>query len=133
MQNKIVVRYQDGRLLKGFTTDFMPTKDVFHIVPTDAPPGAKPGTINMRELKAVFFVKDFVGNSLYDDKKDFDPAKPVSGKKIKVAFRDGETLVGTTQGYQPERQGFFVFPADTQSNIERFYVVTQATSSVSFL
>jgi hypothetical protein len=133
MQNKIVVRYRDGRLIKGFTSDFMPNKDVFHVVPMDSPPDAKPGTINMQELKAVFFVKDFVGNSEYDDKKYFDPAKPVSGRKIKVVFKDGETLVGTTQGYQPGRQGFFIFPADPQSNLERSYVVSAAVTSVSFL
>ncbi len=133
MQNKIVVRYQDGRLTKGFTTDFMPNKDVFHVTPSDALPGAKTVTVNMLELKAVFFVKDFVGNAGYDDKKDFDPKKPVSGRKIKVAFKDGETLVGTTQGYQPGRQGFFVFPADPLSNIERFFVVSLAAKTVSFL
>jgi hypothetical protein len=133
MQNKIVVRYQDGRLAKGFTSDFMPNKDVFHVVPMNAPPGSKPDTINMQDLKAIFFVKDFTGNSGYNDKKYFDPAKPVSGRKIKVVFKDGETLVGTTQGYQPGRQGFFVFPADLQSNIERSYVVSLAVSSVTFL
>ncbi len=133
MQNKIVVRYRDGRLMKGFTSDFMPNKDVFHVVPMDAPPDAKPGTVNMQELKAVFFVKDFVGNSGYNDKKYFDPAKPIAGRKIKVVFKDGETLVGTTQGYQPGRQGFFVFPADPQSNMERSYVVSLAVTSVSFL
>ena len=119
--------------MKGFTSDFMPNKDVFHVVPMDAPPDAKPGTINMQELKAVFFVKDFVGNSGYNDKKYFDPVKPVAGRKIKVVFKDGETLIGTTQGYQPGRQGFFVFPADPQSNIDRSYVVSLAVTSVSFL
>jgi hypothetical protein len=133
MQNKIVVRYQDGRVTKGFTSDFTPGKDVFHLVLAGALPGAKPSAINMQELKAVFFVKDFVGNSGYDDKKDFDPTRPVTGRKIKVVFKDGETLVGTTQGYQPGRQGFFVFPADPQSNIERFFVVSLAAKSVSFL
>ena len=133
MQNKIVVRYQDGRLTKGFTSDFMPNKDVFHVVLANSSPDAKPVIVNMVELKAVFFVKDFVGNSEYNDKKDFDPAKPVSGRKIKVVFKDGESLVGTTQGYQPGRQGFFVFPADSQSNIERFFVVSLAAKTVSFL
>jgi len=133
MQNKIVVRYQDGRLKKGYTSDFMPNKDIFHVIAADNPTAAKPVTVNMLELKAVFFVKDFVGNSGYNDKKDFDPIKPVSGRKIKVVFKDGETLVGTTQGYQPGRQGFFVFPADPQSNIERFFVVSLAAKSVSFL
>ena len=40
IQNKIVVRYRDGHLSKGYTNNFMPNKDVFHIVPLDAPAGA---------------------------------------------------------------------------------------------
>jgi hypothetical protein len=48
-----------------------------------------------------------------------------------VRFSDGETLVGTTQGYDRQRPGFFLIPADPQSNIERCYVVVAATSDVS--
>lgn len=133
MQNKIVARYQDGRMLKGVTADFMPNKEVFHLVPMDAPSGQKPVTVNINELKAVFFVKDYAGNANYKEKQQFDPAKPVAGRKIKVVFKDGESLIGTTQGYQPGRQGFFVFPADPKSNAERFYVVSVAAKEVSFV
>ena len=42
-------------------------------------------------------------------------------------------MAGTTQGYQPGRLGFFVIPADPDSNNERCYVVTNATQDVSFL
>lgn len=133
IQNKIVVRYQDGRVMKGFTADFMPNKDIFHLVPMDAPPDTKPLPINVQQSKALFFVKDFAGDSQYHDKKTFEPNKPATGRKIKVVFKDGEVLVGTTQGYQPGRPGFFVFPADPQSNIERCYVVSAATREVSFV
>ncbi len=132
-QNKIVVRYQDGRLLKGSTTDFFPNKEVFHVVPADAEAGAKPVDVFVRDLKAVFFVKDFTGNPSYNDKKEFDQSRPASGRKIKVVFKDNEVLTGTTQGYQPGRPGFYVVPADPNSNIDRFYVVSAATRDVSFL
>ncbi len=133
MQNKIVARFQDGRLIKGFTSDFMPNKEFFHIVPMDSPPGTKPTLVNVKELKAVFFVKDFSGDAQYEDKKHFDPAKPVTGRKIKVVFKDKEILIGTTQGYQPGRPGFFVFPADPKSNIDRFFVYSAATKEVTFV
>jgi hypothetical protein len=55
------------------------------------------------------------------------------GRKIQVAFKDGELMLGTTQGYQPNRPGFFVVPADAQSNIERCFVVTAATQEVKFV
>lgn len=132
VQNKIVVRYQDGQLKKGFTNDFFPNKDLFHLVPMDAPPGSKPEDVRIPELKAVFFVKEFVGNPTYKDRAEFDPTKPVLGRKIQVTFKDGEVLLGTTQGYQPGRPGFFIVPADPQSNIERCFVVTAATKEVKF-
>lgn len=132
-QNKVVARYQDGRVVKGFTNDFLPNKDHFHVAPADAPPGARPEEVKTAELKAVFFVRDFAGNPQYKDSQEFDPAKPPAGRKIRVVFKDGEVLKGTTQGYQPGRAGFFVVPADPGSNIERFYVVSGATQEVSFI
>ena len=133
IQNKIVVRYLDGRVSKGFTNNFMPNKDTFHLVPVDAPPGSKPLDVNIRDLKAIFFVKDFAGNPNYKEQKTFDAFQPVVGKKIRVIFRDGEEIVGTTQGYQAGRPGFFVFPADKKANAERAFVIAAATRSVSFL
>ena len=133
IQNKIVVRYQDGRVMKGITSDFMPTKDVFHLQPMDAPPGDKPFPVALRDLKAVFFVKTFTGDPQYQDIREFDPQKPAAGRKIKVLFRDGELLIGTTQGYQPGRPGFFVIPVDPKSNSDRCFVVSSATVQVSLV
>jgi len=133
MQNKIVVRYQDGRVVKGMTNDFMPNKVLFHLIPIAAPSGAKPIDILTRDLKAVFFVKDFTGDSKHKDEIHFDPANPVVGRKIKAVFKDREILTGTTQGYQPDRPGFFVIPFDRKSNNERCYVVSAATSEISFI
>lgn len=131
--NKIVARYQDGRILKGYTGDFLPSKPTFHLALFDAPPNAKPVEITIAELKAVFFVKDLAGNPQRQDVLEFLPGKPVVGRKIQVQFKDGEKLVGTTQGYDPNRPGFFLIPVDTASNNERCFVVTAATKHVSFV
>jgi hypothetical protein len=133
IQNKIVVRYQDGRINKGVTNDFSPNKDLFHLHPMDALPETKPFKVSMQELKAVFFVKTFEGNPKYNDKKELEVDKTVVGRKIRVIFRDGEVLVGTTQGYQPGRPGFFMHIADSQSNNERSFVISAATQEVSFI
>lgn len=133
IQNKIVVHYLDGQVLKGFTSDFMPNKDILHLLPENAPPSDKPLPIQVKDLKALFFVKDFRGDSQYQDRKEFVPGTPAAGRKIKVLFKDGEVLVGTTQGYQPGRPGFFLFPADGKSNIDRCYVVSAAAKLVSFV
>jgi len=133
LQNKVVVRYQDGRVMKGFTSDFMPGKSMLHLNTREAQPGSKPVPVSIQDLKAIFFVKDFEGNPKHQDKMEFHPDKPVSGRKIKVIFKDGELLVGTTQGYQPGRPGFFVFPADPESNNDRCFVVSPATKGIWFI
>lgn len=133
IQNKIVARYLDGRLEKGVTTDFFPNKESFHLLPTGASPQSKALDIRVADLKAIFFVRDFAGNPDYNDKKDFEPGKNVIGRKIAIVFKDGEQMVGVTTGYQPDRPGFFIVPADSQSNIERCFVVTKATREVKFL
>ena len=133
MKNRVVARYADGRLLKGSTNDFVPTKDVFHVSDVNAGPGATPTRVQVRELKAVFFVKDFVGDREHKPRNDFEPGRAVTGKKIEVVFADGEVLVGTTQGYQPDRPGFFMVPADGSANTERCFVVMTATRSVRLL
>lgn len=131
--NKVVVRFADGRLLKGFTNDFMPAKDHFHVTLAEAPPGSRPVDVQTKDLKALLFVKDFAGNPQHEEHKDFDPSRPPSGRKIKVVFKDGETIVGTTQGYQPGRPGFFLVPADPSSNNERCFVVSSATQEIAFI
>jgi len=133
MQNKVVVRYLDGRILKGFTTNFMPNKDTFHLTPSDEKLGVQAQTVNIKDCKAVFFVKDFTGKSDYQDKKEFPARATAGGRKIKVVFKDQEILIGTTQGYQPGRPGFFLFPADPESNIDRCYVVAASTLAVAFI
>lgn len=132
MLNKVVARFADGHVIKGMTADFFPAKDSFHVdvngsVETD------PLEVHMNELKALFFVKDFAGDPTYRERKTFDPAHPPAGRQIRVEFLDGEVLVGTTTGYQRSRPGFFVVPADPDTNNERCYVVTAATRDVAFL
>lgn len=131
MLNRVVARYADGRLVKGSTGDFNPARETFHVLPPE--PGAAPLTVALRDLKAVFFVRDLAGNGRYDERKTFDPAKPPAGRRIEVHFRDGEVLVGTTQGYQPDRVGFFLVPADPLANNERCFILSSAVRKVAFV
>jgi hypothetical protein len=131
--NKIVARFVDGRVVKGTTADFFPAKDSFHVTVAGAPTGAAALEIKTKDLKALFFVKDFAGDPEHVEANKFDPSSPQAGRRIRVVFKDGEVLVGITTGYQKGRPGFFIIPADPGSNIERCYVVTAATREVSFL
>ena len=132
---KIVVKYNDGSIVKGFTTDFNPNKDFFHIYPVEEDfETAKDEKIEIRHenLKAVFFVKTFRGNKEYQKVRTFEgySSGPPSQRKIIVIFKDGENFYGTTHSYTPERSGFFVFPIDQQDNNDRVFVPRSALEKV---
>ena len=131
--NKVVARFTDGRVVKGFTSDFSPEKALFHVYVEGAAPAPKAQELNTADLKALYFVKDLTGNPQHQERKEFDPGQRPIGRKIQVIFKDGETMVGTTQGYQRGRPGFFVVPADATSNIDRCYVVTSAAKNIAFI
>ena len=128
---KIIARYLDGKMIKGFTQDFSPNKPGFHIFPPDAPKESV--EILLKELKAVFFVRDFSGRSEYYERKHFAPGERPSGRIVEVTFIDGEVMVGSTVAYDPKRAGFFIFPADPQGNNARVFALSKAVRTVRYL
>jgi len=130
--NRIVARYQDGRILKGFTNDFVPAKDHFHLFADEHSAGARPTDVQVPDLKAVFFVKTFEGDPQHHKSNESPEGGSLLGRRIRVVFKDGEVMVGTTQGYDRSRSGFFVVPVDPASNNERCFVVAAATTAVAF-
>lgn len=135
MINRVVARYLDGKTIRGYTTDFRPDAEVFHVVAKEEDED-KSYTIVLNELKAVFFVKEIEG---------MDPKRPVTkrkfedvkdqrlvGKKVKVIFKDDEELLGTTLGYSPRRKGFFFSPIDPESNNERIFAILSAVKDITF-
>jgi len=126
----VVVRYVDGRVLKGTTHDFAPLKPSFHLTDRDKPT-ARAVDISIGELKGVFFVRTYEGNSKHVEDRDLTHAKG-QGRKILVTFADGEVLGGFTTGYSKDKQGFFVIPVDPRSNNSRIFVVTAAVKKVEW-
>jgi hypothetical protein len=124
----VVVHFPGGNVLKGITNNFFPNKDKFHLADKDT---GEVQEILLSDLKAVFFVKGFDGDPAYHERSDTE--RTGLGKKIQVDFNDGEVLVGYSQGFTPNRPGFFVFPADPESNNDRVFVVTAATLSARFV
>lgn len=128
---KIVAKYRSGRIVKGFTHNFFANKERFHLSPPEAPLGA-PRDITMRDLKAVFFVRDFAGDPAYKERKGFGPEGTPAGRKVEVTFTDGEILVGTTLMLsQPAgRVGFFIVPADPKSNNIKVFAVASSVEMI---
>jgi PilZ domain len=128
---KIVVRHADGKILKGYTQDFHPSRPQFSLWPSINATPKERTVVPVRQLKAVFFVRDFNGDPKYQERKSF--AVRGQGRRVEVTFTDAETILGTTLSYRPDSQGFFVSPADPSGNNIRIYVVSKAVRRVRFL
>jgi hypothetical protein len=131
MMNKVVVHYLDGRVSKGVTLDFVPSKEAFHL--SSAADDSKIARVLMRDLKAIFFVRTFEGDPGYTAPDANTDLQRVPGRKLRVTFRDGEIMFGNSAVYGPERDGFFLIPVDPNDNNERVYVLTRATKSVEMV
>jgi len=131
--SKIIARYRSGKVLKGYTQNFFPNKPVFHVRLLG---GTGPGDlveVTLEDLKAIFFVKDFLGNAKHIERKTLAPGDRPQGRLMEVTCKDGEVIVGTTTGYDPKRPGFFLFPIDPTANNLRVYMVTSAVRTARFL
>jgi hypothetical protein len=124
---KVVVKFKDNTVSKGKTNDLFANKAQFHLKKMNG----DIVEIIFEDLKAVFFVKDFEGNKNHKDKYSDKIAS--EGRKIKVRFVDGETVVGYTLALSLGHQGFFMVPADLESNNERIFVVKSETEKIELL
>jgi hypothetical protein len=127
---KVVVRYANGRILKGYTEDFLPTNPSFRVRPFNPETSEDSVEILIKDLKAVFFVREFLGDPNYMERKEFLEGAKIIGKGLEVTFKDGEFIVGSSLSYDPERPGFFLSPADPKGNNLGIFVVSQAVRKV---
>ena len=124
---KIVIHYLNGTVLKGYTFDFSPDRPFFHLEANDI--GMT--EVALKDLKAVFFVKDFAGDPVYVERRILLDGENPIGRKVKIQFLDGEILIGTTLNYNLKRLGFFLAPLDAKSNNLRVFVVINAVKTIN--
>lgn len=127
---KIVVRYAEGQILKGYAQDFSSTRSQFTLWPSLTAAASERVIVPLATLKAVFFVRDFAGNPGYVERADRGQAQ--HGRRIEVTLVDDEVIVGRTLSYRPDGHGFFVVPADPLANNIRVFVVSSSVRQVRF-
>lgn len=128
--NRAVVAFLDGRRLKGNLLNFSANKESFRLFSNDNVHQQPGSDIFMKDLKAIFFVKDFVGDAVRKDSPDCAPAK--HGRKVQVTFKDGEQISGATEAYNPQKLGFFLFPLADDGNNLRIFVINRNVAQVQF-
>ena len=120
MENKIVLHMKDGAIHKGVTQDFDPARESFYLLPAEG--GGVPLKIQVDDMKALFYVKDYVGNRDFAARQRFDEALR-SGRKAILTFNDGESMWGTIPEDPEEGAGFYFFPVDEEDNNTRIFVI----------
>jgi hypothetical protein len=127
---KVVVHYLSHKIIKGYIDHFDPAKTTFHVNLLDV---GIPVSVDLKELKAVFFVKAFQGKKGYHERKEFHPEDKSRGRGVRVEFMDGESLIGLTTPQEPTPYGFFMSPLDPESNNDKVFVVNLAVQSFSLV
>ena len=125
----VAAHYSNGKIIKGYTIDFFPNKDRFHVTLVDKP-SDRPIEVMVNQLKAVFVVRDLKGNPQYVERKSYMEGETPYGTPLELTFEDGEVMVGSSMGIDLRRQGFFITPADPNSNNLRVFVVCSALKRI---
>ena len=110
----VVLRYRDGRTERATLVETDVDQQIVRVRRDDGATDDLP----FSELKALFFPRTGQDHAL----------EPASGSTIAIEFADGEVIRGIAQ-YNPERNGFFLFPLDRSKN-ERIFVVNSAIVSI---
>lgn len=111
--SQVVLRYRDGRTERATLAAVDPDRQLF-AVDRDGHRDEVP----FSEIKAVFYPRSGPDEQLEE----------ASGSTIAVEFADGEVIRGLAH-YNPERNGFVLFPYDRSRN-ERIFVVSSAIVSI---
>jgi hypothetical protein len=128
MSNKIVARYKDGRTVKGTSLDLDPGRPTCHV----RTPEGKTVELQLRDLKALFFVRSLEGDSTHQEDRALAPEdlRSLGLTLVSMTFGDGEVIVGLTIRCPPNRPFFFVLPVDSKSNNLRMLVNRDAVVSM---
>ena len=126
---QVVIAFLDGRRLHGYVFDFSPIKDRCRIFPKPQATQGEGEVVILRDLKAMFFVRDEAEAAIFAAK----PQPPSQRRKLEVLFRDNEKLEGTTEGYSKDRPGFFMVPDDPTGKIVRVFVINANVREVKWV
>jgi hypothetical protein len=136
--SRFVAHYKDGQIFKGFSRDFDPGRETFHLVRRQGGVAAS-RIIELENLKALFLVKTWGSKDRHFGRApgfppgDVNRPDDVSYVKTVAEFYDGEKIFGFSRDYDPARSGFYLIPADPEDNNSRIYVLNSSLVNIQLL
>ncbi len=117
---KVVIRYTDGRVLRGFVPkrNDTPLQDTLSDSLVVKESGGKRVKVVASDLKAIFFVRSFEGNPDYAEFRVFSSRPSGKGVWVRVRFKDGEVIEGVAPNCIEtySKALFYITPPDPRSN-----------------
>jgi len=127
----IVAHLKGGKVLKGLSLDVDSKKPMCHLK-TETGGMVE---VSLADVKALFFVKSATGRKEHNESKETVPgdSRLVGAKRVRVAFADGEEIVGLMNRFPPITPYFYMLPIDLESNNIRILVNRSAVKAMSEL
>jgi len=138
-EDKLVAHFKDGGVARGFSRDFRPDGEVFHLMSWEGDVTSS-RKIHVDQLKALFHVKTWGRPSRHGERRKEFPSPPGQKEKAEekaartiVEFYDGEEIWGYADGYHSPTPGFFLTPVDPDDNNRKIFVVRSSMVNIQFL
>jgi DNA-binding MarR family transcriptional regulator len=131
LRKRYVVRYKDGRRLRGTFYAMDLAADGFKFVAVAARANAPSEHVHVlfRDLKAVFQVREFRGNRRHPPR--YLAPDPKDPNEVAVYFSDGEVIRGRVTGhYGSHDPRFYLTPRDPDDNNVLIVVESSAVDRV---
>jgi hypothetical protein len=128
---KVIVRKMDRDSIQGYVA---PSSFVVSGKLELLNTSGKVVTIDLREVKGIYFVRDF-NESEESGRKTFTTRPRTEGLWVRLRFRDNEVLEGLMPNdlTQMIAEGFLVIPPDSRGNTQRIFVPRTALQALTVL
>lgn len=128
-RKRVVVRKLNKQLVKGFVD---PSR---YLSPDGVEILDREGhllNIPLREIKGIFFVRNFEGNPSRAERKIFRSRPRLAGLWVRMTFQDSEILEGLVPNnlLNIDPLGFHVTPPDVYSNNVKMFIPRTALSGI---
>ena len=144
-KHKVVVNLRDGTVVKGYIQTTVPT-DLASLLQNplrkfpahlklQTQNGSGEREIDLKNAKAVFFVKSFEGDKQKNPVRFYANGPSVHGIWVEIRFHDGEVVEGVINNslHHLIEDGFLMSPSDPESNNEVIYVLKSSIQNYRVL
>lgn len=128
---KVVVQKMDRDTINGFVS---PAAFIVEGKVEVLNTAGKVVAIDLRDIKGVFFVRDF-GETESLMRKTFTTRPRTEGLWLRLTFKDNDVLEGTMPNdlSQILPEGYLINPPDSRSNTQRIFIPRPALAAVTVL